>query len=220
MVTNLNDDVKNIKNKVIEIVDGLVVANNLVLEALSDCNTEKFSTAKSNIQNITKRTNDIDNDIVRVLALYNPEAKDLRQVVSYFKITNELLRATTSTRSFIKGFTEVCSDMDVKLINEYAIPMQKSTATAVKLVKDMMDIDCIDELQDTYNEILIEENKTDDLYEMVEKSLLIQAKESDDFEKFHNMLKALRKSEKIADRAISIANLLLYVKVGGSLHQN
>lgn len=220
MVANLNDDVKIIKNKIIEIIDGLVIANNLVLGALNDCNKDNFTTAKGNIQNITKKTNDIDNEIVRVLALYNPEAKDLREVVSYFKITNELLRASSSTRSFIKGFTEVCSDMDVKLINEYAIPMQKSTTNAITLLKDMMAMDYIDELQDTYNEILIEENKTDDLYEMVEKSILIQASQSDNFEKFHNMLKALRKSEKIADRATSIANLLLYVKVGGSLHQN
>jgi len=36
------------------------------------------------------------------------------------------------------------------------------------------------------------------------------------FNKFHKMLRALRKSGKIASRAISIANLLIYAKVGGS----
>ncbi len=213
-------ELNNIKNKITTIGDGLVMANDLLLEALKTCDHEKFEEAKSNINNIGSKTSEIDNDIIKVLALYSPEAKDLRQVVSYLKITNELLRASTNTRSFIKGFTDVCSDVDINIITEYAIPMQRSTAKAVRYSINMLNIECKDELQDTYNDVLIEESKTDDLYEMVEKSLFAQAKESDDFEKFHNMLKALRKSEKIADRAISIANLLLYIKIGGSLHQS
>jgi phosphate transport system protein len=188
-----------------------------LLQAIQDCDAKNFNDAKSHITNVSQKTNDIDNEIVRILALYNPEAKDLRQVVSYFKITNELLRATTNTRTFIKGFTEVCDDVDIQIINEYAIPMQASTVKAVKLAISMLNMDCEDELKETYNEVLIEESKTDDLYEMVEKNLFKQANESDDFEKFHNMLRALRKSEKVADRATSIANLLLYIKVGGNI---
>jgi phosphate transport system protein len=154
----------------------------------------------------------------KILALYSPEARDLRQVVSYLKITNELLRASTNTRSFIKGFTDVCSDVDLDIINQYAIPMQKSTTKAMKLAISILPLDCNDEIQDICNDVLIEESKTDDLYEMVEKSLFKQASKENDFEKFHNMLRALRKSEKIADRATSIANLLLYIKIGGNLH--
>ncbi len=217
MLSNFKDDLEAIKNQVTSIGEGLVSANQLLLEAIQDCDPKKFEDAKSYITNVSQKTNDIDNEVVRILALYNPEAKDLRQVVSYFKITNELLRATTNTRTFIKGFTEVCSDVDIQTVNEYAIPMQASTVKAVSLAISMISIECEDELKETYNEVLIEESKTDDLYEMVEKKLFKQANESDDFEKFHNMLRALRKSEKVADRATSIANLLLYIKVGGNI---
>jgi phosphate transport system protein len=80
-------------------------------------------------------------------------------------------------------------------------------------------IECSDneEIQELFNEVLIEENKTDDLYEMVERNLSQQAN-GKNFEKFHKMLRALRKSGKIASRAISIANLLVYAKVGGNFH--
>jgi phosphate transport system protein len=217
MLANFKDDQETIKSQVKNIGEGLVESNRLLLQAIQDCDAKNFNDAKSHITNVSQKTNDIDNEIVRILALYNPEAKDLRQVVSYFKITNELLRATTNTRTFIKGFTEVCDDVDIQIINEYAIPMQASTVKAVKLAISMLNMDCEDELKETYNEVLIEESKTDDLYEMVEKNLFKQANESDDFEKFHNMLRALRKSEKVADRATSIANLLLYIKVGGNI---
>lgn len=215
-----DNDINEIKTKIANIGESIILSNDLILDGLADCNQEKFNTAKKNLNNIGNKIDDIDNEIIKILALYSPEAKDLRQVVSYLKITNELSRASTNTRNFIKGFTDICNIIDIHIINEYAIPMQKSTSKAIRYAINMLTIDCKDEMQDAYNDVLIEESKTDDLYEMVQKELFILANQSDEFEKFHNMLKALRKSEKIADRATSIANLLLYITIGGPLHQS
>jgi len=207
-----------IKSKIETIGSGLVTANKLLLSAIQDCNEEKFTEAKSHIKNISSKSDDIDNTIIKVLALYTPEARDLRQVIAYLKITNELSRACSNTRSFIHGFTDVCRDVDVETINEYAVPMQESTVKAIALCIGMLNVDDEDEIREIYNDVLIEENKTDDLYEMVERKLSLQANGSDSFEKFHKMLRALRKSGKISSRAISIASLLVYAKVGGNFH--
>jgi phosphate transport system protein len=219
MIATFKENIVTIKNKVTDIGTGLLKSNELLLEALKDCDEEKFNDAKNYIKNISKKADDIDNEIIKVLALYTPEAKDLRGVVSYLKITNELSRACSNTRSFIKGFTNVCADVDVNVIKEYAVPMQTSTVKAIKLTMDMFDIDDADEIQETYNEVLIEESKTDDLYEMVETNLQSLANESKEFPKYYMMLRALRKSGKIADRASSIANLQVYIQLGGSFHK-
>ena len=218
MVSKFDESLNEIKSKVIAIGEGLIKANTLLLEAITSCDTQKFEEAKSYIKNVSAKTDDIDNNIIKVLALYAPEARDLRKVIAYLKITNELSRASSNTRSFIRGFTDVCNDVDVTTINEYAVPMQKATLNAIKTSVNMLNIDDEDEIREVYNEVLIEENKTDDLYEMVERNLLIQANSANNFEKYHKMLKALRKSSKIASRAISIANLLVYAKVGGNFH--
>ena len=212
--TNLND----VKTKITKIGEGLVKANELILEALKDCDTKKFTEARTYIKNVSSKTDEIDNAIIKILALYTPEARDLRQVVAYLKITNELSRACSNTRSFIRGFTDVCNDLDVQTINEYALPMQASTVKAIKTTVTMTNIDDVDELQEMYEEVLIEENKADDLYEMIERSLVEQAEGSNAFSKYHKMLRALRKSEKIASRAIAVANLLVYIKIGGNFH--
>jgi len=212
--TNLND----VKTKITNIGDGLVKANELILEALKDCDTKKFNEARSYIKNISSKTDEIDNAIIKILALYTPEARDLRQVVAYLKITNELSRACANTRSFIRGFTDVCNDLDVQTINEYALPMQASTVNAIKTTVAMINIDDTDELQEMYEEVLIEDNKADDLYEMIERNLVEQAENANSFKKYHKMLRALRKSEKIASRAIAVANLLVYIKIGGNFH--
>lgn len=218
MATKFEENINEIKAKVTDIGTGLLEANIQLLEALKDCDIQKFNDAKLHIKNIGAKADIIDNAIIKVLALYTPEAKDLRQVIAYLKITNELSRACSSSRSFIRGFTDVCQDVAVETINEYAVPMQTSTVQAIRLSIIMINCDDSDEIQEIYNDALIEESKTDDLYEMVERNLTLQAKNANEFERFHKMLKALRKSGKIASRAISIANLLVYAKVGGNFH--
>ena len=217
MSTNFQENLKEIKTKVSEIGNGLLESNKYLLLALKDCDVKNFTAAKGYIKNISAKTDEIDNNIIKVLALYTPEARDLRHVIAYLKITNDLLRACTSTRSFIRGFMDVCGDVDVETINEYAVPMQASTIKAIELSLSLLHCEDPDEIQEIYNEVLIEESKTDDLYEMVERNLSVQAEDTKSFEKFHTMLRALRKSGKIASRTISIANLLVYAKIGGSL---
>ena len=219
MLPTFRTNLQDVRDKIIAIGNDLVKSNELILEALKDCDEKKFTEARSYIKNVSSRTDEIDNAIIKILALYTPEAKDLRQVVAYFKITNEIARACSNTRSFIRGFSDVCQEFDVSTINEYTLPMQASTLKAIATSIKMMRIDDADELQEMYEEVLIEENKADDLYEMLERKLMTEAENSaKSFEKFHKMLKALRKSEKIAGRAISVANLLVYIKMGGNIH--
>ncbi len=219
MLENYEEKLHIIKNNIKEIAKNLVQANNIIIDALKDCKLDKFNEAKLAIKNTSNKTNEIDNDIITTLALHSPEAKDLRAMVSYLKITNELVRACSNTRSFIKGFQDVCTKVDIKTINDYAIPMQKSTVEALENTIKMIDIDCVDEIQECFNKVLIAENKTDDLYEMIENALISQADKADNFSRYHQMLSSLRKSEKVADRAISIASLLLFAKNGGEIHQ-
>jgi phosphate transport system protein len=216
MIQTFQTSLDEIKFKITDIFTGLLEANELILSALSDCDVTKFTDAKSRINNFTSKTNDIDNAIIKTLALFTPEARDLRQLIAYLKITNELSRASSNTKNFIRNFLGVCNDVDKDTIVEYAVPMQTSTVAAIKHTVIMIACEDNDEIQDIYNEVLIEESKTDDLYEMVERNSSLQANSSSDFEKFHKMLKALRKSGKIAARSISIANLLVYAKVGGN----
>ncbi|PIF04426.1 MAG: PhoU family transcriptional regulator [Arcobacter sp.] len=219
MLANYEEKLDEIKTEIISISQRLLKANELVVEGLIDCDEKCFIDAKSKIKNVSAIVKEIDNKIITTLALHSPEARDLRTMVSYLKITNEILRASSNTRNFIKGFIEECKNADKNIIKEYAIPMQKSTVEAIKYTMAMLCIDCVDEIQEYFNKIVIAENKTDDLYEMIEAELLKQKPKEGEFHQFHKMLLVLRRSEKIADRAMSIASLLLYANNGGEIHR-
>lgn len=219
MLLKYQEKLESIKGSVVEIIVGLVNSNKLILEALQDCDKEKFENAKLFIKNVSNKTESIDRSIVTILALHTPEARDLREMVAFLKITNELARASSNTRGFIRGFQDVCSEVDMQMINEYALPMQKSTVESLEYTAKMLTLDCVDEIQECFNKALIAENKTDDLYEMLEANVLKKSTNEVEFLKYHSMLSALRKSEKVADRALSIASLLLYARNGGQIHQ-
>lgn len=213
----LAQELQDISSAISKIIDDILQANIIIASGLEKCDTVMLEEAKKSLNNMSSKTSSIDNQIVKILALYSPEARDLRLIVSVFKITNELVRASSNTRSFIKGFSSYCDELDLQTIKEYALPLQKATIECLQGVFDMVRSDCIDEIGELFNAVLIAENKTDDLYELLQESIFRQAKEIEDFTKFTKILNALRKSEKIADRALEIANLLLFAKIGGNI---
>ncbi len=215
MLPQYKEKLDEIQGSVKEIADGLLKANELIVEAMTECDNEAFSNAREYIRNVSNKATAIDNNIVKTLALFSPEAKDLRLLVAYLKITNELVRASSNTRSFIKGFIITCQELERDIVNEYAMPMQRATIEALSNMVEMITNCDVDEVQELYSKVLIAESKSDDLYDMIETSVLSKIDQQTDFKKTNKMLSSLRKSEKIADRALSIASLLLYASIGG-----
>jgi phosphate transport system protein len=219
MLKRYEKEFKKVTKNILDITNKILKSNELILKALNDCDNKVFDKAKSILKDISKKIDEIDQDIITILALHSPEARDLRIMVAYLKTTNELLRASSNTKNFIKGFCNICKDVDKHIIQEYLISIQTHTIKAIKLTISMINIDCVDESQEIFNKILIENNKTEDLFEKLTKTILKEAKQTDDFNKYHTMLSSLRKSEKISNRAVSIASLLVFANVGGQIHR-
>lgn len=217
MLKTYSNQLEDINNNILSVAISILESNKVVLNAMLECDKELLESAKNSIKNMSARMTEIDNHIIKVLALYSPEARDLRLIVSLFKITNELLRASSNTRSFISGLSNYCVELDSDTVRNFAVPMHKSTVDCLTTMVEMLQTTCTDETQENYNKILIEENKSDDLYELLQENVIKQAPHIEDFHKFTKILSALRKSEKISDRSLDVANLLLFARVGGEM---
>lgn len=211
----------NIQDELLSIGDTVLESLEISLKALKEDNIADLKDASFSLKKLAKKSNDIDNSIVTALALYSPEAKDLRELVSYLKITNELVRAGSNTRDFAKVFRKSFSeDLNTKTILEFAIPLLKSAIlslqTALQIVKESSKT----HVEEKFQRVIVEESKTDDLYSMVEKNILkLIAKNLELSKEYFDILTSLRKLAKTSDRAVSIANLLLFAEVGGELEQ-
>jgi len=213
---------QRIQEEILNIGNGVVEALELSLKALKDDDISLLKEIDLSVKKISAKSNEIDNLIVTTLALYSPEAKDLRELVSYLKITNELVRAGANTKSYAKMFRKAFTeDLNTKTILEYAIPLHKSTILALKTTMSMIEEHNPKHIEEKYQRVVVEESKTDDLYAMIEKNILkLISKNLELSKEYFDTLSALRKLEKTADRAASIANLLLFAEVGGDIEQS
>src|SRR5574344_3115591 len=94
----------NVKTEIQQIGISVIEALEVCLKALNDRKIEDLSNVEISEKKILVKSNEIDNIIVGTLALYSPEAKDLRRLVSFLKITNELVRTGSNAKDFAKMF--------------------------------------------------------------------------------------------------------------------
>ena len=222
MLKPYEEKLKTIKEEVQKIGFGVVEALEICLKALNDRKIEDLGNIEVSEKKFLSKSNEIDNIIVGTLALYTPEARDLRRLVVYLKITNEIVRTAANTKDFAKMFKRSYScDLDTNMILEYAIPLLKSALLSTKTAISIIDEQDEKQVEEKYQRVIVEESKTDDLYLMVEKNILkLITKKLDLSREYFDLLSSLRRLEKIADRSVSIASLLQFAKLGGDIVQS
>lgn len=220
MLTTEKEKLKSILDKLLILGQSTLSTNEEILQALQHCDKCKLSQIKQPSKKVRyKAIDEVDNLIINIFALYSPEARDLRELVAFLKITNEFDRIANSCNSFIRDFPNaISSEVDKEFILEYAIPLQKSSVNALSNALNILKVKDKQLVEEHYKAVIIEESKNDDLYKIIEKSLLKKINNevhlSSDYQ---NIMAALRRLEKIADRALSIANLMHYAKIGGEI---
>lgn len=222
MLKPYQENIKKIENEIQKIGYEIVEANNISLNALKSNDLSLLNDVNLSIKTLSLRSSEIDNLIVKTLALYSPEAKDLREMVSFLKVTNELLRAGSNSKMFVKTFKKYFTEnIEQKAILEYSIPLLKASNSALEIAVSSIKVTNELELETLHKNVSVEENKTDDLYVMVEKSILKLITKNIDISKdYFEVLSSLRRLEKTADRAVSISNLIVYAKLGGTIEQS
>ena len=213
---------KNIKEEILKIGVDVVEALEVCLKALEEKKIEDLKNVEITEKKLLIKSNEIDNIIVTTLALYSPEAKDLRQLVSFLKITNELVRTGANAKDFAKMFKKSYSeDLNTPMILEYAVPLLKSALLSLRTSISIIDETNTAHIEEKYHRVIVEESKTDDLYLMIEKNILkLITKKLDLSKEYFDILSSLRRLEKIADRAVSIAQLLQFAQIGGDIVQS
>ncbi|QDF27787.1 phosphate signaling complex PhoU family protein [Halarcobacter anaerophilus] len=221
MLKPYEENLQKIREEIYGIGEEIIYANKISLSALKENDLSMLKDVTLSIKNLSIKTNEIDNLIVKTLALYSPEAKDLREMVSYLKITNEMLRAGANSKIFVKTFRQsFTNDLDKHSILEYAIPLLKASNSAFEIAVSLLKETDDKAIEAGFRKVSVEESKTDDLYAIIGKNTLKLISKNIELSKdYFDVLSSLRRLEKTADRAASIANLILFARVGGEIEQ-
>ena len=222
MLKPYEQNVAIIRAEITSIGKAVLKANKESLEAMKSDDAHRMKDVNISVKKLSQKSNEIDNLIVKTLALYSPEARDLREMVAFLKITNELVRAGSNTKTFLKTFKQSFNDdINTKAILEYAIPLQKASTLALEITVSMIENYDEKTIEENYNRVLVEESKIEDLYSMVEKNILKMITKHLELSKdYFDLLSSFRRLEKIAGRSASIANLLHFAQVGGEIEHS
>ena len=222
MLKPYEEKLKAIKEEVTKLGSDVVEALEISLKALNDRKIEDLRNVEISEKKSLAKSNEIDNIIISTLALYKPEARDLRRLVVYLKITNEIVRTAANVKDFAKLFKKAYSkDLKEDEILKQTISLLKSALESSKLAISIIDEQDKLKVEDKYKKVLVLESKTDDIYLMMEKNILKLISNNLELSKdYFDILSSLRRLEKIADRAVSIASLLQFAKLGGDMIQS
>jgi phosphate transport system protein len=209
MLTKFENKLNEINEMMVSIGNKIIAANEVILEGLKKRDYSGFNDARISLINVREDTHAIDMRIVSTLALFAPEASDLKNMVAYLKITNEYIRAASNTRSFLKNFPiKTDGELHLDKLMPNIILLQTSSVQALKYAVEMIIEGDANIVKDLCVKVNIEEAKADDIYSIIEKDLFVEMLNAKELSaEYFQTLSLVRKLEKITDRATSIANL-------------
>lgn len=219
MLQKYEERLTAIKQMLVDLGSEITMASEKALSGMESLDVGRFESAKNLLKNVENQANAIDNEIVVALALFGPEAKDLRKMVAYLKITNELVKIAENIRSFSKRMAQhLQGDTPFVTLHEYSTHLCKTAIKAATLAISTIDVADKDALEDTYRKVKVEESKSDDLYSILEKNILSDiSKMIDQSADFIHILSTMRKLERMADRSVNIVQLMIFARIGGEM---
>ncbi|MEA3418337.1 MAG: hypothetical protein U9Q90_02970 [Campylobacterota bacterium] len=219
MLHKNEERINKVREDAIEVLNDLLTSEKLLLQGLENCDQESYDQAFIPHKKIGKKIEAIDSNIITVLTLYTPEAKDLREMVAFLKITSALKRVVNNLKNYIKNM-EICNphaEEDVKMIIAESLAINRCTINSLEYTIEMVkETEDRDKLRELASKISVEASKTDDIYALVEKEILLKMNSKQMLKEEHfNLLKYIRKNLKVTDRLEDIAARLLFARVGG-----
>ena len=153
---------------------------------------------------------EIDEECIRLLALHQPAARDLRLVTTAMKISTELERISDLAENICERTIELNEEPQLKPY----IDIPRMGNSARMMVKESIDAFVKDDAA-LARKVLTDDDLVDDLMEQVFRELLSYMIEDP-----HTITRAIRLSfiakylERVADHATNIAELVVYLVEG------
>jgi phosphate transport system protein len=215
MTTHLQRELERLKRKVLAL--GALVEDNLRLafNAIETRNVDQAQRVIATDLVIDENEVDVEEECLKLLALYQPVAGDLRFIVAVVKINSELER--------IGDLAANIAERAVQLTGEYPVPVPHTMSVMSDRVRAIME-KALDALvrQDAVlaRIVLAADDEIDDLYARLIDELKEQIRgDGDHLDAVVLLFSVARYLERLADHATNIAEDVLYM-VEGDIHRH
>ncbi len=216
MLPNYENKMNEIQQDIVTMIEYSVESFHLSFEAVKIRDISMLKSAQnSRIKHLNYLANSVDNNIIVLLALHTPEAGQLRELIALLKSTNELVRIGDAAKVYAMGMEEAFREnLDLEKLMPYITQLHLSAIKALETLQKMFQEFSIEH----YEQILVEENKSDDLAVMLQKELVENiCNDKSLVNSYITVLKRVKKLEKAIDRIENVSKMLIYAKQGGKI---
>lgn len=209
MAGHLQKEILNIKKEILSL--GAMVEDRCksVMAAIKQENLTLVQEIIDTDYQVDEREIEVEEECLKVLALYQPVATDLRFIVAVIKINNDLERIADYAVNIAKRFKVSAQETD-RFRYDYA-PMAEQTGEMLRLSLDAlvrMDVDMAYDVRDMDEKVNLMRNEA---YESMKKDI---QKNPQMVEAIINMYLISRHLERIGDHTTNIAEEVIYLIEG------
>ena len=210
MSVHLFKEIETLKKKLLTL--GLLVSKTLHLAIQSVENRDQDLATKIELDDdlVDQMEVEIEEDCLKILALYQPVAVDLRFVITVLKINNDLERIADLAVNIAK------KGKHISRAENFVMPIDFHGLS--KIVEKMLDesIACLVQMDvNTAKNICLSDSQVDQIhkssYDFVKKAIL---SDPQNYDSYNNCLSISRHLERIGDQATNIAEDVCYMVVG------
>jgi len=211
MRQHFQDELTTLRQNLLDIAQ---LVEDSITNALISFQEKKTDLANQVIEEDNKINDEevrFEEECLKILALYQPVAIDLRVIVAYLKINNDLEKVGDLSAN-IAAKAHFLSRNDLK--NSIDIDFNLMGNRTKKLFKDSLD--CLVHLNtDIARKVIASDDEIDDMKRSYSRTITEAMKKSpDDIEILLRYLSVVRALERIADMAVNLAEDVIYVVEG------
>ncbi|MFO1019733.1 MAG: phosphate signaling complex protein PhoU [Planctomycetales bacterium] len=210
MSIHLVRDIELLQQKLLTMCEMAADAIHCGVDALEHPDPESTRELSQRDDEIDRFDVEIEDSCLKILALHQPVATDLRRVTAVLKISSELERIADLGVNIAERATSLCSLPPITIPEKLRLMSQKAV--------DMLDRSILAYVQqDTKlaRKICSEDDEVDDLNrEIIDELTAFMQKQPDLIEPAMHLFSASRNVERVADHATNIAEDVIYLVEG------
>jgi len=215
IIKSYDEELERLANMIVEMGGQAESQLASAIEAVSERNSELAARVIEGDDKVDQLERDLDNLAIRLLALRQPMARDLREIVAALKIASDLERICDYAANVAKRSIALAQTAPIQPV--YALP--RMTRLALMLIKDVIDAYVARDADKAFA-VWVRDEELDEMYASLFRVLLTYMMEDPrNIGPCTHLLFMAKNIERIGDHATNIAENVYYLVHGTPLEQ-
>jgi phosphate transport system protein len=211
--THLEEELSKLKNEITKMAGMVTIAIEMSIRSLKERNPEIAEKVIAMDKDVDHMEVKIDNFCLRLLALYQPAAEDLRFITSAMKINNDLERMADLSVNIAEASVELNKEPELKPLIDIPVMAEIAQEMVNKAITSFIN-------KDTASAIAVrkEDFKVDNLNDQIFRELLTcMISDPNAVNRAIYLLLVGRNLERIADHSTNIGEDVVYMVTGKTI---